>query len=73
MNCGPSRGSVDGGLWAVEAGPTVLAVNGKALQHAGSIGTTIFDPDGKLVKYAEWRKVHQDKPVNVPDVLKGFQ
>jgi hypothetical protein len=73
VNCGPSRGGVDGGLWAIEAGPTVLAVNGKALQHADGIGTVIFDADGKQVKFAEWRKVHQDKPVNVIEVMKVFQ
>lgn len=72
IKCSPPGGVVVGGLWAVAPGPALVAVNGKAKQHAGNLASVV-DNNLKIIPLKAWADAYPGEIPNVGDVLKAYQ
>lgn len=59
-----------GGLYLVEPGPVIWAVNGKAIQHMGVQDgeTSITSTEGSAIAVRRWRGA----PLAIPAIIDGF-
>ena len=71
LRCHPSGDGVPGGVWAVVDGPSVVPVNGKALQHADHMGP-IVDNNLRAIPIKKWTDVFPKTVADVGAVLKAF-
>lgn len=70
MFCTAVGGSREiGGLYLIEEGPVVWAVNGKATQHVRETGGLLLDLDLQLIPAAEWAGEH----LEIPEALYLFR
>lgn len=72
IKCSPPGADVVGGLWAVAPGPALVAVNGKAKQHADNLGAVV-DNDLKTIPLKSWADAYPGEIPNVGDVLNAYQ
>jgi hypothetical protein len=71
LKCSPSR-DVVGGLWSVAPGPVLIAVNGKAQQHAENL-EPVVDNDLNTVRLKEWRDIYPNEIPDVGAILKAYE
>ena len=73
IRCYPIPDQVPGGLWVVEAGPEIFALNGKALQLFKKTGGELSDVHGRPVSVRDWRTAHSpNQMIDIPTILEKF-
>ncbi len=72
LRCYPSNSDIPGGVWALISGPVLIPLNGKAMQHAQTLGLV---KDGRLnsTPVKKWAEVFPDTVADIGSILKAFE